>query len=73
MKYDILQVLGAVLLAIGAQGAIRLLIDHDNVGLLGWLPGGFAAGITVYVLGAVVGGVVAGWAHGEAKAAGRRD
>ncbi|MER5746549.1 hypothetical protein [Streptomyces sp. NPDC002225] len=72
MKYDIFQGLGAVLLVLGAQGAIRLLVDHDNTGLLGRLPGGFAACLTVYVLAAVVGAVVAGWAHGEAKAAGRR-
>ncbi|GAA3503466.1 hypothetical protein GCM10019016_105760 [Streptomyces prasinosporus] len=72
MKYDILEGLGVVLLALGAQGAIRQLIDHDNAGLLGWLPGGFAADITIYVLAIVIGAVVAGWAHGAAKAVGHR-
>ncbi|CAL9328358.1 hypothetical protein SUDANB15_00017 [Streptomyces sp. enrichment culture] len=72
MKYDILEGLGVVLLALGAQGAIRQLIDHDKAGLLGWLPGGFAAGITIYVLAIVIGAVVAGWAHGAAKVVGRR-
>ncbi|MCK7622982.1 hypothetical protein MUU72_07700 [Streptomyces sp. RS10V-4] len=71
MKYDIFQGLGVVLFVLGAQGAIRQLIDHDNAGLLGWLPGGFAAGITAHVLAAVLGAVVAGWARGAAKAAGR--
>jgi hypothetical protein len=70
MKYGIFEGLGVVLLALGAQGAIRQLIDHDNAGLLGWLPGGFAASITVYVLAVVIGAVVACWAHGAAKAVG---
>jgi hypothetical protein len=32
-------VVGMVLLVIGAQGAIRQMVDHGNAGLLGWLPG----------------------------------
>ncbi|MFE7424825.1 MULTISPECIES: hypothetical protein [unclassified Streptomyces] len=72
MKYDIFQGLGVVLLVLGAQGAIRQLIDHDNAGLLSWLPGGFAASITVYVLAAATGAVVASWARGAAKAVSRR-
>ncbi|MDN0194299.1 hypothetical protein [Streptomyces sp. S.PNR 29] len=71
MKYDIFQGLGVVLLALGAQGAIRQLIDHDNAGLLGWLPGGFAAGITVHALAVVIGAIVASWARGAGKAAKR--
>ncbi|MEU7103886.1 hypothetical protein ABZ951_02350 [Streptomyces sp. NPDC046215] len=71
-KYDIFQGLGVVLLVLGAQGAIRQLIDHDNAGLLGRLPGGFAVSITVYVLAVVIGAAVAGRAHDAAKAAGRR-
>ncbi len=72
MKYDIFQGLGMVLLVLGAQGAIRQLVDHDDAGLLDWLPGGFAASVTVYLLAAVAGVAVAGWAHGKAKAVGRR-
>ncbi|MFF9139867.1 hypothetical protein ACF09G_20155 [Streptomyces albogriseolus] len=71
MKYGIFEGLGVVLLALGGQGAIRQLIDRDNAGLLGWLPGGFAASITVYILAVVIGVVVAGWAHAAAKTAGR--
>ncbi|WP_106437761.1 MULTISPECIES: hypothetical protein [Kitasatospora] len=69
MKYGILQGLGMVLLVLGGQGAIRQLVDHDDAGLLGWLPGGFAAGIGVHVLAAVGGALLAGWAHDAAKAA----
>ncbi|MDQ1013685.1 hypothetical protein [Streptomyces afghaniensis] len=67
MKYDVLQILGVALLVLGGQGAIRQLVDHDNAGLLGWLPGGFAASITVHVVAVVIGVVVAGRARGKAK------
>lgn len=73
MKYDILQILGVAVLVLGAQQAIRLLIDHANSGLLAWLPGGFPAQVEVSVVVAVVVGVVlTAWAHDRAKALGRR-
>ncbi|MBE1530784.1 hypothetical protein [Actinomadura algeriensis] len=72
MKSDVLQIAGMLLLVLGAQGAIRVLIDHDETGLLGGLPGGFPAAVTVYLAGTVVGALLAGWAHGRAKARGRR-
>ncbi|MCX4967420.1 hypothetical protein OHA98_22180 [Streptomyces sp. NBC_00654] len=72
MKYDIFQTLGVALLVLGGQGAIRQLVDHDNAGLLGRLPGGFAASITVYVVAVAIGAAVAGWARGKAKAIGQR-
>ncbi|GGY00638.1 hypothetical protein GCM10010358_63060 [Streptomyces minutiscleroticus] len=71
MKYGILEGLGVVLLALGGQGAIRQFVDHGNAGLLGRLPGGSTAGITVYVLAVVIGALVAGRAHAAAKTAGR--
>ncbi|MFB6817436.1 hypothetical protein ACFCV8_23090 [Streptomyces sp. NPDC056347] len=71
MKYDILQGLGVVLLVLGAQGAIRQVVDHGNAGLLGRLPGGFVVGITVHVLAAVGGAVLAGRARAASRAAGR--
>lgn len=71
MKYDVLQTLGFALFVLGAQGAIRQLVDHGNAGLLGWLPGGFGVGITVYVFAVAIGAVVAGWARGKARAVGR--
>jgi hypothetical protein len=42
VKFDVLQTVGAVLTVLGAQGAIRLLLDHGNTGLLTWLGAGFA-------------------------------
>ncbi|ORA35989.1 hypothetical protein BST13_12945 [Mycobacterium aquaticum] len=48
-----------VLLVLGIQGAIRLLVDHDNAGLMSWLPGGFAARLLGYLLIATVGVVLA--------------
>ncbi|MFF2013441.1 hypothetical protein ACFVWY_30860 [Streptomyces sp. NPDC058195] len=71
MKYGILQALGVGLLVLGAKGAIRQLFDHDNAGLLAWLPGGFAVSITVHVLAAAGGVALAGWARTAAKAADR--
>lgn len=72
MKFDFLQVLGVLLLVLGAQGAIRLVIDHDQLGLLGGLDAGFGGTLTVYVVAAVAGAVLAGWARDRAKALGRR-
>ena len=54
-------VIGMILLVVGAQGAIRQLIDHDNAGLLGWLPGGFGVQLAAHVALAVSGLVLAGW------------
>lgn len=67
MKYTIGQIVGAVLLVLGAQGVIRLLIDHDNGGLLGWVPGGFAVRLICYVVVGAAGALLAGWAEGHAK------
>jgi len=52
---------GMVLLVLGAQGGIRLVADHNNAGLLGWLPGGFAARLLCYVLIAAAGVALASW------------
>ncbi|MFJ2768404.1 hypothetical protein [Streptomyces sp. NPDC087300] len=54
------------------QGLIRLLVDHDHTGLLGWLPGGFAALLVAYVSLTAVGVLLTGWAHSRAAALGRR-
>lgn len=72
MKYDVLQILGAVLTVFGGQGAIRILFDHANTGLLAFVPGGFAGRLAAYAVVAAAGVLLAGWAHGKAKAAGRR-
>ncbi|MEV8317071.1 hypothetical protein AB0Q95_23185 [Streptomyces sp. NPDC059900] len=73
MKYDFLQILGAVLLCFSAQGLIRLLIDHDYTGLLGWIPGGFGLLLIAYVVAVTAGLLLTGWSHTRAKALGRRD
>lgn len=72
MKYDILQIIGAVTMALFAQGAIRLLIDHGNTGLLGWLGGGFAVVLTAHLALVALGVLLTGWSHTRAKALGRR-
>ncbi|MFJ1751498.1 hypothetical protein [Kitasatospora sp. NPDC088134] len=73
MKYTVLQVLGVALLVLGAQGAIRRLVHHEDAGLLGWLPGGFAVGLTAHLLAAAAGACLAGWAHRAAKDSDSRD
>ncbi|MEU4426186.1 hypothetical protein AB0F81_36665 [Actinoplanes sp. NPDC024001] len=55
-------VIGLILLVVGAQGAIRLLVDHDNGGILRWVPGGFAVQLTCFVVMAVGGLFLAAWA-----------
>ncbi|MFD7537388.1 hypothetical protein [Streptomyces sp. NPDC059819] len=73
MKYDVLQVIGAIVMCLFAQGAIRLLIDHDNHGLLGWIPVAFLPLLFGYAVLIAVGGLLTGWSHTRAKALGRRD
>ncbi|GAA4202267.1 hypothetical protein [Actinocatenispora rupis] len=62
---------GMVLLALGVQGGIRLLADHANAGLLGWLPGGFPVRLACYAVVAAVGVLLAGWGSVRAKQGGR--
>lgn len=72
MKYDILQIVGAAVTVVFTQGAIRLLVDRDDTGLLGWLGGGFALTLSVHGVLVAVGVLLAGWSHTRAKALGRR-
>ncbi|MCZ1006676.1 hypothetical protein [Streptomyces lydicus] len=72
MKYDILQVVGAAVMVEFVQGVIRLLVDHGDTGLLGWLGGGFALTLAVHGVLVVVGVLLTGWSHVRAKAVGRR-
>ncbi|MFI9555325.1 hypothetical protein [Nonomuraea endophytica] len=67
MKYAAVQVIGVLLLVVGAQGAIRLLVDHDDGGFLRWLPGGFGAWMVSYAVAVVVGGLSAAWAARKGK------
>ena len=59
-------VIGLVLLAIGAQGAIRLLVDPTDAGVLTGLPEGVR--LVAYVILAVVGVGLAAWAGGRIRA-----
>jgi hypothetical protein len=52
-------VVGMLLLVLGAQGGIRLMADHADAGLLGWLPGGFAVPLACYAVMTVVGALLA--------------
>ncbi|NUR57983.1 MAG: hypothetical protein HOV87_04675 [Catenulispora sp.] len=69
MKYGILQGCGVALFVLGAQGAIRQLVHHHDTGLLGWLPGGFAAALTTHLLAVVIGALLADRARAAGKAA----
>ena len=60
-------VIGFPLVVLGGQGGIRLLVDHDNGGLLGWLPGGFAVWLSCYAVITLVGVVLASWGSARAK------
>ncbi|NUU23318.1 MAG: hypothetical protein HOV68_17675 [Streptomycetaceae bacterium] len=72
MKYDVLQGIGAVMLCLGAQGVLRLLFDHDHIGLLRPVTDGFSVAIALYAAALFLGATLAGWAHDQAKALGRR-
>ncbi|WP_399083125.1 hypothetical protein ACGH2B_02105 [Streptomyces sp. BBFR2] len=73
MKYDVLQIIGAVAVVIFGQGAIRLLIDHGHTGILGALDAGFGVTLGLYLAGTALAVLLAGWAHDQAKALGRRN
>ncbi|MGW0484482.1 hypothetical protein [Nonomuraea sp. NPDC003214] len=70
MKYVTVLIIGMLLLVLGAQGAIRLLADHDDAGLLGGLPGGFGVWLACHVAAAVTGALLAGWGSKHAKRSG---
>ncbi|GAB3805132.1 hypothetical protein GCM10028798_26420 [Humibacter antri] len=67
MKYIIVLIVGMALLVLGAQSAIRLMVNHADAGVLGWLPGGFAVWLACYLAAVVVGVLFAGWAGKRAQ------
>jgi hypothetical protein len=71
VKHQTGLIIGMVLLALGAQGAIRLMADHDNAGLLRWMPGGFGVWLSCYVVATVLGVGLAAWGTQKTKRAGR--
>ncbi|GAA4905909.1 hypothetical protein LX16_3445 [Stackebrandtia albiflava] len=72
-RNTITAITGMALLVLGAQGGIRLLVDHEDAGLLEFLPGGFAARLAVYLVAAVTGAVLAAVATTRAKRNGTTD
>lgn len=60
-------VLGMVLPVLGAQGGIRLLADHADSGLLGWVPGEFAVRLSCYAVVTLAGVLLAGWGGARAN------
>jgi thiosulfate reductase cytochrome b subunit len=72
VKYDLLQIVGMILLVVAGQGLVRLLVDDQDLGLLRALPGGFALALAVHAVATVAGVALTGWSHGRAKALGRR-
>ncbi|MFF3734593.1 hypothetical protein ACFYXM_30935 [Streptomyces sp. NPDC002476] len=68
MKFVVLLITGMALVVFSGQGAIRLLIDHDNGGVLSGLP--FPGALCVYIAALAIGVLLAGWAQGRAKALG---
>ncbi|WIN00350.1 hypothetical protein ACTOB_004050 [Actinoplanes oblitus] len=54
MRQAVWLVLGLILLAVGGQGAIRLLINKDP-GALHYLPGGYLVQLAVWVAVALIG------------------
>ncbi|RCH70611.1 hypothetical protein DT019_03735 [Streptomyces sp. SDr-06] len=73
MKYDVLQIVGAALMVVFVQGALRISVHHDDTGFLGWVPGGFPAQLMAHLALAATGALVGGYAHSRAKALGRRE
>ncbi|MDT0449505.1 hypothetical protein [Streptomyces hesseae] len=73
MKYDVLQIVGASVMVVFAQGLVRLVVHPDDRGLLGWVPGGFVPVLLAHAAAVTTGVVLAGWAYTQAKAIGRRE
>jgi hypothetical protein len=71
MKHVATLVVGMLLLVLAAQGAIRLLVDHTDAGLLSWLPGGFGVWLLCHAVLTVAGALLAARGSAQAKRAGR--
>jgi hypothetical protein len=68
MKYIIAQIIGAVLVALGGQGGLRLLANENDAGFLASLPGDVGAKIGVYVAIIVAGATLTSWAYKKFRA-----
>ena len=66
MRYVAVLVAGLILLALGAQGALRLVFGTDP-GVLSGIPGGSGIQLAVYVALAIAGTALAAWGRDQAK------
>lgn len=57
-----LQILGVALVVLGGQGLVRLLVDHSNYGIFGWLSHDFVVLLVTHTVVVVMGGALAAWA-----------
>ncbi|TDQ50298.1 hypothetical protein [Actinorugispora endophytica] len=73
MAYAACLVVGMAALVLGAQGGIRLLVDHGDAGVLQQVPGGFAVWLACYAAMAVLGAALAGWGAKRAGLGGRAE
>lgn len=69
MRNAIVLVAGMVLLVLGAQGGIRLVANHDNAGVLAWLPGGFTPQLVGYLVIVAAGLALASWGRQQSDRA----
>jgi len=58
---------GMLMVALGGQGSIRQLLDHEYAGLLSWLPVEWGARLAIYAVVLVIGLVLAGRAGAKLK------
>jgi hypothetical protein len=69
MKHFVVQMLGAGLMVVSVLGAGRLLMDHENVAPMGWVPGGLAGRLTAYAALIAAGALLEDWGQKKAKKA----
>lgn len=67
MKNAFLQILGFVLMVLGLQGLIRLLVDENAAGLLGWIEADVSLLIAINVVIAIAGMSLLTWAQRQSK------
>ena len=71
MKYIAAQIIGIILTVLGGQGAIRLLSNQSDAGVLAALPGDISLKIGLYVAITTAGAFLVAWAYKKAHPASR--
>lgn len=62
-RFVVTQIIGVALIVLGGQGLVRLLFDHADGGLLGFVPGGFPGWLGAHMVLLVTGAALAVWAQ----------